>query len=142
MAEVLLGRKKRGLGKGKILGVGGKVETGENILEAARREVLEEISVTIPEKAIHKAGKLTFLFPHRPAWNQSVHVFLTQIWEGTPKESAELKPLWYPIDKIPYDQMWDDGHYWLPKVLAGETVRAEFVFNKDNKTVQTVKFFD
>lgn len=140
--QVLLGLKKRGLGAGKILGVGGKVETGERFLDAARREVFEEIGVTIPEAASRKVGILTFMFPHRPAWGQTVHVFTTAVWEGTPQESAEFKPLWFPFDKIPYHRMWDDGSYWLPKILAGETVRGEFIFNADNKTVQTVKFFD
>ena len=72
--QVLLGRKKRGLGKGKILGVGGKVESGENILGAALREVREEISVTIPKESAKKIGELTFLFPHQPSWSQKVHV--------------------------------------------------------------------
>ena len=140
--QVLLGRKKRGLGKGKILGVGGKVESGENILGAALREVREEISVTIPKESAKKIGELTFLFPHQPSWSQKVHVFTTTKWNGTPRESEELTPIWFPIDKIPYDQMWDDGRYWLPKVLAGEIIKAEFLFDQDNKTVQSINFFD
>ena len=35
--QVLLGMKKRGFGKGKWNGFGGKVQDGEEILDAARR---------------------------------------------------------------------------------------------------------
>src|SRR5678815_2859529 len=44
--RVLLIRKKRGLGAGKINGPGGKLEAGETARAAAVREVQEEIGVT------------------------------------------------------------------------------------------------
>ena len=37
--RILLGLKKRGFGKGRWNGFGGKVETGETILQAAHRLV-------------------------------------------------------------------------------------------------------
>jgi hypothetical protein len=39
------------------------------------------------------------------------------------------------VDDIPYEQMWDDDLYWLPRVLAGERVRATFTYRADNQTV-------
>ena len=44
--QILLIRKKRGIGKGKINGPGGKVDPGETFLEAAVRETREEVGVT------------------------------------------------------------------------------------------------
>ena len=41
-SKILLGMKKRGHGVGKWNGFGGKVEKGETIEEAARRETKEE----------------------------------------------------------------------------------------------------
>ena len=43
--EILLIRKKRGLGAGKINGPGGRVEPDETILDCAIREVQEELLV-------------------------------------------------------------------------------------------------
>ena len=43
--DLLLIRKQRGLGAGKLVGPGGKVEDGETPREAARREVREELRV-------------------------------------------------------------------------------------------------
>jgi 8-oxo-dGTP diphosphatase len=44
--RVLLIRKKRGLGAGKINGPGGKIEAGESALASAIRETQEEVGVT------------------------------------------------------------------------------------------------
>jgi len=40
--RLLLGMKKRGFGKGNYLGIGGKVEQGETVIQAAIREYQEE----------------------------------------------------------------------------------------------------
>ncbi len=84
--EVLLGLKKKGFGKNYLLGIGGKVENGEDIENAAKREVAEEINVILSE--LHKVGVLNFYFPHieDKSWNQQVHVFTTTMWEGKPQE--------------------------------------------------------
>jgi len=47
--KILLGMKKRGHGEGKWNGFGGKVEEGETIEEATRRETKEESGVEVEE---------------------------------------------------------------------------------------------
>jgi 8-oxo-dGTP pyrophosphatase MutT (NUDIX family) len=47
--SVLLGRKKRGFGEGKVNGFGGKVEAGETVIEAAVREMQEESGLTVED---------------------------------------------------------------------------------------------
>jgi hypothetical protein len=42
-----------------------------------------------------------------------------------------MAPKWFDINNIPYDQMWEDDQYWLPKVLKGENIKAIFKFDKD-----------
>ena len=58
--RMLLIRKKRGLGAGKINGPGGKLDPGEAPIDAAVREVREEIGVT-PSGVSHR-GELSFQF--------------------------------------------------------------------------------
>jgi 8-oxo-dGTP diphosphatase len=43
MAEVLVGKKRVGVGEGKVVAPGGKLEPGESPPEAAVREVAEEM---------------------------------------------------------------------------------------------------
>lgn len=45
-----------------------------------------------------------------------------------------MKPQWYKYQEIPYDEMWIDDIYWLPKVLNGHKIEAEFHFNEDGSS--------
>jgi 8-oxo-dGTP pyrophosphatase MutT (NUDIX family) len=134
--EILLGLKKARFGAGKYNGFGGKVEDGETIAEATVREMREETGVHVRVGDLERVGHLTFLFPYRPEWEQVVHVFTARTWRGVPQESDEMAPAWFAVDAIPYDRMWNDDVYWMPRVLAGERVRATFTYRADNETVE------
>lgn len=126
ITDICLAMKKRGFGKGRYNGVGGKVEHGETIESAVKREAEEEIGVKAG--VLHKCAELTFIFPHQPSFDQLVHVYLTEDWQGEIQESEEMAPDWYKVDGIPYEMMWPDDIFWLPKVLNGESLKARFVF--------------
>jgi 8-oxo-dGTP diphosphatase len=134
--RILLIRKKRGLGAGKINGPGGKLEPGETALEAAIREVQEEIGVTPLE--IEERGVLHFQF----ADGYSLHcaVFLANDYEGELIETVEAIPLWFEIGAIPYDEMWADDRHWLPQMLAGQRFTAWFEFDGDQMLSKEVRF--
>ena len=122
--RVMLIRKKRGLGAGKINAPGGKLEPGETALAGAIRETEEEIGVTPLRLEDH--GVLHFQFTD----GYSLHcaVFVARDFSGEPIETPEAIPLWYPVDAIPYGEMWEDDRHWLPQVMAGESFDAWFVF--------------
>ncbi|MBZ9572714.1 8-oxo-dGTP diphosphatase [Patescibacteria group bacterium] len=142
--EILLARKKRGFGAGKWNGIGGKLDSekgDKNIVEAAIREVEEEIGVKIKE--IEKVAVLSFYFPYISdrEWDQDVHVFLAKSWEGEPKESEEMLPKWFKSPEIPFAKMWDDDKFWLPQILEGKKLKANFVFKKGEKIAEKdIKF--
>lgn len=138
--EILLGRKKTGLGTGKYLGIGGKVEPGDSIRATAVRELWEEVGVIVEKTDLIHAARLVFRFPNKPDWEQTVHAFLVKEWQGNPAETEEMQPSWFSFNEIPYDDMWDDGHYFLPKLLQGEKFTAVFVYQPDNAHVGTVKY--
>ncbi len=133
---LLLGFKKRGFGAGKYDGFGGKVHAGETVAAAAAWELTEECGLVVAAVDLRQVAKLTFTFPHRPAWSQVVHVFLAEQWQGEPVESEEMAPAWFPLAEIPYAAMWDDTVFWLPALLAGRQIAARFVFRDDNATVE------
>ena len=134
-ADVLLGLKRIGFGAGKYVGIGGKVDAGETVAQAAVRELEEEIGVQVAEQDLIPAAHITFLFPAKPAWDLVMHVFLVPRWMGDPTAGREIVPTWFPRDALPFDQMWHDAAYWLPQVLAGQQVTARFVYADDNETV-------
>jgi 8-oxo-dGTP diphosphatase len=125
--QVLLIRKKRGLGAGKITGPGGRQEKGETIQACAVREVEEEVHITPADP--RPRGELRFQF--LDGYSIHVHVFTASAHHGEAQESDEATPLWTPIDSIPYEQMWADDILWLPRVLAGQSVSGYFLFDGD-----------
>lgn len=133
--RVLLIRKKRGFGAGKVNGPGGKIEPGESAREAAIRETQEEIGVT--PLGVQERGTLQFQF----ADGYSVHctVFLADDYEGSPVETAEALPFWSAIDAIPYDEMWEDDRYWLPLMFEGKTFVGLFTFDGDAMLTQEIE---
>ena len=136
--QVLLGYKKIGFGAGKFTGVGGKVELGESIRQAAVRELQEETGVQAYPADLFHGAQLTFLFPARAEWSQVDHVFLLYQWQGEPLEGREVRPMWFRTHELPYAKMWSDAHFWLPMVLAGQRVNLRFIFDHDNETIQEI----
>ena len=132
--RILLAMKKRGFGMGKWNGVGGKVKEGEEIVNAMIRETKEEIGIDVvnPEKF----GIFHFVFPYKPEWDQDVHLFVAKEWRGEPVESEEMMPKWFSVNEIPYDKMWDDDKIWLPHILNGEKIEADFVFGEGEKIIE------
>ncbi len=126
VTDICLAMKKRGFGAGRYNGVGGKVEGEETIEDAVKREAHEEIGVAVTE--ITKFGELTFIFPHKEDWNQLVHVYLAYVWQGDVVETEEMNPTWFKVSDIPYNDMWPDDIFWLPKVLEGDKIQGRFVF--------------
>ncbi|MDP2090992.1 MAG: 8-oxo-dGTP diphosphatase [Candidatus Gracilibacteria bacterium] len=129
--KIFLGEKKRGFGKGVLNGIGGKQEGNESTEECMIREANEEIGINISD--IHQVALLHFYFDEKPEWNMDVHIFFINDYSLEIIETDEIKPMWFDIDNIPYDKMWADDIYWLPRVLAGEkNIEYNFYFDKDN----------
>ncbi len=131
--RVLLGMKKRGFGAGRWNGFGGKVQTGESIEEAARRELLEESNISVHE--LEKMGILDFEFAAIPGEILEVHIFRGRDFVGEPTESEEMRPAWFHIDEIPFGQMWPDDIYWLPLFLRGAKFRGKFLFGEGDSII-------
>jgi len=133
--EILLAMKKRGFGVGKWNGVGGKLDPQKgdrNVIDVAVRETEEEIGVKI--KDLEKVAVLNFYFPSiakEKGWNQEVHVFLVENWEGEPTETEEMTPRWFKESEIPFKKMWSDDELWLPHVLGGKKLKGNFIFSNE-----------
>ena len=134
-AEVLLGLKQTGFGRGKIVGIGGHVEAGETDEQAVVREVLEETGVVVQVEDLADAGSVHFLFPARPEWNMQTRLFTARLWRGEPAPSEEILPEWFPVETLPVERMWQDADHWLPVVLEGRKVNVIVTMDADNESV-------
>jgi 8-oxo-dGTP diphosphatase len=126
-ASILLIRKKRGLGAGKINGPGGRLEPGEEPIQGAVREAQEELLITPLD--LRYAGENMFQFVD--GYSIHVHVFRASDYEGEPTETDEAIPLWAPVNEIPYHEMWEDDELWLPLVLRGVSFSGRYIFDGD-----------
>ena len=129
--KILLGMKKRGFGVGRWNGFGGKVEKGEFIEDAAKREVFEEIGVQVVD--FEKVGILEFEFQKNPEILET-HIFRVNQFNGTPTESEEMKPQWFDVKNIPFNGMWSDDKYWVPLFLEGKKFKGHILFGEKDVT--------
>ena len=123
--EVLLIRKKRGLGKGLINAPGGRVDPGETPEQAAIRELDEEVGLRAEQPKW--CGEHRFQF--RDGYTMHVHVYATEQFSGQEIETDEAIPLWFAKDAIPYDEMWADDRHWVPNMLRGELFTTRSIFD-------------
>jgi 8-oxo-dGTP diphosphatase len=137
--QVLLIRKKRGLGAGKINGPGGKIDLGETSEQCAIRETQEELGVTALEPLKH--GELWFQFVD--GLSLHVDVFIATAHEGTAIETEEAIPLWTPLTALPLDEMWADDRFWLEEMLVRRRrFIGRFTFEDDTMLSNEMEWLD
>lgn len=138
ITEILLAMKKRGFGANRWNGLGGKIdlEKGDkDVFDSAIRESQEEACI-VP-KNLEKVAIIDFYFPGDKKKNdQQVHIFVFNEWDGEPEETEEMKPEWFLVESIPYNEMWDDDKYWLPHVLDNRRFIGTFFFDENDKVVE------
>lgn len=133
--EVLLGRKRTGFGVGRLVAPGGKLEPGETAVDAAIREVREEVGIEVAARDLVPIAEIAYPFLDRPHASQVHRVFTASVFTGEPRASSELEPAWFPVASIPFDRMWADAARWLPRALAGEYVAATLTFAEGDALV-------
>jgi 8-oxo-dGTP diphosphatase len=123
--RILLIRKKRGLGAGKISGPGGRLDPGETAAEAAVRELQEELLIHTEDPTF--CGEHFFQFTD--GYGLHVTVFKADHYEGEPTETDEAIPLWFDTAAIPYEDMWEDDRHWFPHMLSGRRFCGRYIFD-------------
>lgn len=132
--RVLLGMKKRGFGAGRWNGFGGKVHPEETIEAAAVREMQEEAGITPQD--LRKIGLLEFNFRGTDDVLE-VHVFKCTAFAGEVGESEEMRPEWFALTAVPFDQMWQDDPHWFPSFLENKKFRGRFLFDEKDAIIES-----
>jgi 8-oxo-dGTP pyrophosphatase MutT (NUDIX family) len=132
--EILLGLKKEGLfGGGRWNGPGGKVkvEEGETIYDGLVRETEEEAGLKVIKA--EKRGIIVFHFIEDPIVRHC-HIYKILDDPDQPTDSNEMTWKWFPVNAIPYEQMWLADKYWMPYLLEGKKFVGTF-FYRDYDTL-------
>jgi 8-oxo-dGTP pyrophosphatase MutT (NUDIX family) len=136
---IILGRKTRGYGTGKLVLPGGKEQfylgrDGIGLVPGAygaRREVRQETGLTLDWKLFKDYGRLHILTEDD---EKNVGIFLADL-PGRPEltGSDELDDLaWHVQEDLPYKEMPADYRLWLPHVLTGHVVTV-FMETEEDK---------
>ncbi len=114
---------------GKLNGLGGKLETGEHVVEGLRRELREEAGLEITSLRLRGTISWTDFGPRNEDWLG--FVFLADAWSGEPPErNDEGALIWVPRSRLlaachPDSAtrsaadlvLWDGDRHFLPLVF-------------------------
>jgi len=136
--KMLLKMGVRGISKGKWNAPGGKIEAGETPEQNALREAYEETGLRLRNLEYH--GELKFFLGGKNELSFHSYLFSTKEFSGNARSTEEGEVRWFELDEIPYDKMWPDDIFWIPKMLAGQKFDADFFFDGENKKITRHEF--
>lgn len=110
-------KKKEDINKGKWIGIGGKLETGETPLKCIIREAKEETGLQLLNPVLR--GIVYFnsdLYP-----SEKMYLFTCTEFKGTLKECDEGILKWIEKEKILSLPLWEGDKIFLKALNRGET---------------------
>jgi 8-oxo-dGTP diphosphatase len=102
---------------------------GELPEKGAAREMLEETGLRVG--GLRFRGILNFYLGDSKVLDQTVFLFTCRKFTGKIRRSPEGELRWFPIDALPYNEMWQDDPVWLPLLLDGKCFVGDFYFTEN-----------
>lgn len=133
--EVLLQqRRNTGYRDGHWAGVAGHVDPGESVLDAAVREVHEEVGVTLAAADLHPVTAMHRWTPQGGPVEQRIDMFFTATrWDGEPMVVEPHKAAavrWFAFNDLPAPLVPHEG-FVLQALLTGTQLPAVVVWETD-----------
>jgi 8-oxo-dGTP diphosphatase len=142
--KILLQKKAHGrFGAGKWNGPGGKLRRDESPERGAIRELVEETGFTANELIFRGVLNFSYAEQNLVRLGQVVFVFSCDRFESAKGNASDFEGFlsWFPINELPYDEMWEDDRIWFPLLLQGKNFVGSFCFNNgklNNHLIQEV----
>jgi 8-oxo-dGTP diphosphatase len=117
--RVLMVRRDRrpdDLHLGKVNGLGGKLDAGENVVAGMRREIQEEAGLECLSLRLRGTVSWPGFGKHGEDW--FAFIFRIDQWQGEPyTQNAEGTLLWVPMAEMMQLPLWEGDRHFLPLVF-------------------------
>lgn len=125
-------------------GIGEFLQTTKSPELVAVKTIYDRVKVEVNLQDLEKAAVI-----HHRILNKDgkaldeleLAVFLCNRWRGEPRVTPGIKPQWFSIDVLPFQEMPKDEQYWLPNILEGERLIVE-VLSKINPETNKIDLQD
>ena len=97
--------------------------------KGAVREMFEETGLRV--SGLRFQGILNFYLGDSKELDQTVFLFSCKKFTSKIRRSAEGELRWFPIDALPYHEMWQDDRVWLPLLLDEKGFVGDFYFTEN-----------
>jgi 8-oxo-dGTP diphosphatase len=124
---------------GKYNGLGGKLESGEDVAAGMRREIREEAGIECEEMQL--AGTVSWPGFGKRGEDWFGFIFRIGQWSGTVRDESPEGPLiWVDLDRVLTVPLWEGDHYFLPLVFDrnGPPFHAAMPYRNGRPTGWTV----
>jgi 8-oxo-dGTP diphosphatase len=104
---------------GKYNGLGGKLETHEDIVSGMRREIHEEAGIEATDLRLR--GSINWPGFGKNGEDWLGFIFRIDGWQGTPlSHNAEGTLEWVPVERVLDLNLWPGDHHFLPLVFRND----------------------
>lgn len=126
---LLRNKKKNDVNHGKWIGIGGKLETNETMMQCMCREVKEETGYTVDQLELR--GVIQFVYP--TAEEEKIYIYTIERFSGTMQECKEGTLQWIDEKDILSLDLWEGDRIFLKRLLTGQHKTFCYVFNYDEE---------
>ncbi|HEX5691163.1 MAG TPA: 8-oxo-dGTP diphosphatase [Roseiflexaceae bacterium] len=116
---------------GKYNGLGGKLDSGEDVVSGMRREIREEAGVEAEQLTLR--GTISWPGFGKNGQDWFGFIFRIDSWSGTPLSGNHEGALeWMPLARLPELNMWESDRLWLPMVFERSARTFHGIMPYDN----------
>ena len=119
-------KKPNDMNEGKWLGVGGHVEPGETVDEAAIREINEEAGLKV--NSIKCVGEVLFV---NDDYEEMMYIYKSTDFSGELIECDEGTLHWVSIDKVLDLNLWEGDKLFHPKLRNNEPINMKLIYKNN-----------